>query len=178
MDAEFKDDTTIAEARRIVDVLKRGHGTRCPVCTRHVKIDRRSLNEQMAHCLQALYEFWKQHGEEYVKTTEYFTQLKIGKFNDEALMRHWMLIYPRKDEQGKWMSAKGTRGWWRIGRIGRMFVEGKCKMPVAIFHFNGELVEYDTSRLITFEEALRTPVNAQKNLKATLEDAIQTTTST
>jgi hypothetical protein len=98
-------------------------GVECPVCDQLVKLTMRKLHSGMAYALVRLYRWNQDHPREFM---DYRDRRAQGESRNHPYLRFWGLVE----------SHALRRGFWRITEHGQAFVEGRVRVPRAIWHFN------------------------------------------
>lgn len=138
----FSPGATLAQVRTWIR-LKRDEGVICPACDQHVKTYRRKINSGMARSLMLMY---RVGGREWVHVPS-----QIGaRSREEGKLAHWGLV-----EEEKAVRPDGGRtGYWRVTRLGELFVLNRCTVPKYARIFNGELIALDPSEQVSIVDAL------------------------
>jgi hypothetical protein len=104
----------------------------CPVCTQRVQLYKRKLHAGMAFALVRLYNYDDAHSGKFMDYRDYRAR---GESRNHPYLRFWGLI------------EGGDQGWWRITPHGRAFVEERCLVPWAIWHFNDRCYGFTKKRV-------------------------------
>ena len=112
---------------------KMDKGATCPCCNQFVKMYKRKLNSTMARSLVRLYHLDKFN-------SIYYHNVNIVKsvsesVGDFAKLLYWGMIEQKPNDDDK---SKKNAGMWKITDKGRMFVEGKIKVPKHVNVYNSK----------------------------------------
>lgn len=126
-------------------------GVTCPCCGQFAKAYRRKISAPMAKVLIEMHRASRRlYGYEWI----YLPSLRSAG-QDEALLRHWGLIEPKK---GLREDGARQQGYWRITTAGRTFVAGETQVRKYARVFNGKLIGYE-GRNVSITDALGTKFN-------------------
>jgi hypothetical protein len=143
----FSSQASLAQVRAWLRV-KRDEGVICPACDQHVKVYRRKINSGMARSLMLMYRI---AGRDWLHVP---TQIG-AKSREEGKLAYWGLV-----EEEKVLRPDGGRtGYWRVTRLGELFVLNKCTVPKYARIFKGELVSLDSDEQVSIVDALGTKFN-------------------
>lgn len=123
-------------------------GTECPACRQHVKVYRRKITSSMA---RSLIDMYRAGGLTWVHVPTVIS----GQRADEGKLAYWNLIEEEKVKR----PDGGRAGYWRLTRLGELFVLNKCTVPKYARIYNGELVNLDPSEQVSIVDALGTRFN-------------------
>lgn len=138
--------------RRQVD-----EGAICPVCDQHVQVYRRKLNSGMA---QSLIRMYIAGGLDYIHLPT-----TIGsRSREEGKLRYWGLV----EEENAVRPDGGRAGYWRVTRLGELFVNGQAKVYSHARVYNGRCLGLNGS-LIGIKDAL----GAKFSYDELMQDALQ-----
>ena len=140
---------TLEEAREAWDITINGKGGDCPCCDRFGRIYERPFNA-MAKSL-----IWLTN----VNTNDPFKWVhvpsmapkSIVRTNQLATTRWWGLIVRMANNNPKIKHS----GMWRTTRKGRRFARGLIHIPLTVYTYNGEAIDYSEEQ-ITVEDAFDT----------------------
>lgn len=126
----IRGDSTLREMRAwLQEKLLAGESVKCPLCTQHAKVYRRTINSTQA---RALLLFFREAGAEYAHGPT------VTRSNSDELskLRYWGLIEEslEKREDG------GRAGWWRLTPEGILFAEGLIRVPKYARIYDGRLL--------------------------------------
>jgi hypothetical protein len=126
-------------------------GTKCPCCTQHVQVYRRSITASMARALIFLYKDTLASGGHAgpfhhlrVLAGNDGERMRLWTGGDFAKLRYWNLIVGRvltPDEVAA--GVKRSSGEWRITPEGSAFVEDALKVRKYIYLFDEKCIETD-----------------------------------
>lgn len=128
-------------------------GVDCPCCNQRVQLYDYKLFSSSALALIVLYRLSKQDiNQPYFHAREFAYGVNgEGRATHYTDMKFWGLIEKMPNDDPK----KKSSGFWRITDQGRLFVEGKIKVPSRILVFNNKFYGYtDKSELISIRDAL------------------------
>jgi hypothetical protein len=142
--ANFSPQASLAQVRTWLR-SKVDEGVECPACRQHVKVYRRKINSGMARSLMLMY---RVGGRDWVHVPS-----QVGaRSREEGKLAYWGLV-----EEEKALRPDGGRtGYWRVTRIGELFVLNKCTVPKYARIYNGELVNLDPNEQVSIVDALGT----------------------
>lgn len=143
----FSPQASLAQVRAWLR-MKRDDGVACPACDQHVQVYRRKINAGMARSLMMMY---RVGARDWVHVPS-----EIGaRSREEGKLAYWGLV-----EEEKALRPDGGRtGYWRVTRLGELFVLNRCTVPKYARVFNGELVSLDPSEQVSIVDALGTKFN-------------------
>jgi hypothetical protein len=122
--------TTLREARERV-MTERTEGIHCPCCDQYARIYKRRINKTMVRSLVALYRAGGVR--EYVHSPTV-----LGKDRgEEARLSYWNLI---TEDDGR-REDGGRRGWWKVTRVGELFLDSAITVPKYALVYNGECLQ-------------------------------------
>ena len=132
---------TLAEARAMVEA-GRDDGIACPCCGQYAKVYNRKFNANMARFLISLF---RRHEE--LEWVHYRKCNFTGR--DYPYVSLWGLAETNcSDETTKRMS-----GFWRLTPNGRLFVQGRIRVPSHCYLYNNEALHFSDT-WTTIREAL------------------------
>jgi hypothetical protein len=143
-------------------------GCKCPVCNQNVRLQKYTINAEMAKCLIDLYKLNKKNPEKI--WFHVATDIKIGISVSGAFakLRHWGLIeqLPKDNSQ----VHKRTSGMWRITDRGIDFVLNRIDVPKFIKVYNQTFYGFDEqknekNKPITVTDAIASKFNYAELLK-------------
>lgn len=155
------DSWTVAEAKKYI-IDHRDVGTRCPCCTRNVKVHPRHPNVGIAFVLILLYRRLQTGAPEFVHVVNYLGWYlqqhpeivnagKLGK-GDWPKARFWGLI---QEAEGQLPDGNPHAGMWRLTPYGIGWVEGKYPIPYTAYDYQSNVLGYDMTKGITIQQALK-----------------------
>lgn len=118
-------------------------GADCPLCTQRAQTYRRKVNSGMARSLIAMYQVGRL---DWVHLPS-----QIGaRSREEGKLAYWGLVEenPLKREDG------GRPGEWRVTPRGEQFLRGKLSVPKYAYVYNGKVMGFDTSEMVTIKDAI------------------------
>lgn len=122
---KFAPNTTLHQLRTWL-LGKAEEGAACPLCQQHVKIYKRKLNSGMARSLIMMY---RAGGLDYVHLPT-----TIGsRSREEGKLRYWGLV----EEEIARRPDGGRAGYWRVTRVGELFVKGETTVYSHARVYNG-----------------------------------------
>jgi hypothetical protein len=140
------DDRTLAEAR--AETWERAEaGVDCPCCDRLVKIYNRKINTTQARGLILM----ARQADEWLHLP---TLVRGGDSGEVSRCAHWGLV----DELDVKRDDGGRAGFWRLTAKGRLFVQGRIKVPKYARIYDGECLGL-TGDLVSIRDALGTKFN-------------------
>ncbi len=113
----FSDTTPLGVVRTWLHKA-RDTGARCPACDQIAKVYRRRLNAGMAASLIAMYQAG---GTDFV----HIPTAVGSRSREEGKLRYWRLV----EEQLTVRPDGGRAGYWRVTRLGKLFVLGRVSVP-------------------------------------------------
>ena len=120
-------------------------GASCPLCHQHVQVYRRKINAGMARSLIAMY---RVGGLDWIHVP---TQVG-ARSREEGKLAYWGLV-----EEEKILRPDGGRaGYWRVTRLGELFLRNRCTMPKYARIYNGRVLSLDPQEQVTIKDALGT----------------------
>jgi hypothetical protein len=150
-------ETTLAHAKAALRARLR-KGARCPLCTQHAKVYRRTVTASMARELVFLVRLHDKrggwvHGSDVIgaiagvpgkairgATSGDFSKLELFGLTEAK---------PNTDDP-----AKRESGYWRPTDLARQFVRGEVTVAKYAEIYDGELLRLDASQRITIRDAL------------------------
>ena len=127
--------------------------TRCPVCRRRVKLDKRKLDSIMARILCRIFRRAKGRT---TRSVDYRRVMEAGRMGECSILRFWGLV--RAD-------VTQPAGHWFLTELGQDFVRGYVEVPFAIWHWNKRRFGM-TKRTISLREALENTFDLDEMLAA------------
>lgn len=123
-------------------------GAKCPVCEQHVQVYRRKINSGQARSLILMYRIG---GLDWIHLP---TQIG-SRSREEGKLAYWGLV-----EEEKALRPDGGRaGYWRVTRLGELFVNNQCTVPKYARVYNQRALSLDTTERVSIKEALGTKFN-------------------
>lgn len=144
MNSSNPDSMTLKEAKEVL-VANFDEGSNCLCCGQLVKRYRRALSSSMAYGLVLLYQYDRQHRDQYVRLETYFSSIPnvsvtVMAGGDIAKLRYWGLIEPQPGERedGSW-----RLGFYRITQLGRDFVLGQITVSSHVHIYNQKVLGFE-----------------------------------
>lgn len=139
-------------------------GCKCPVCNQNVRLQKYTINAEMAKCLIDLYKLNKKHPERIWFHVAKDIKIGISVSGAFAKMRHWGLIEQLTPKNN--LTAKKTSGMWRITDKGMDFVLNRNTIPKFIKVYNQTFYGFEEeknekNKPITITDAISTKFNYQ-----------------
>jgi len=143
----FSPQASLAQVRAWLRT-KAHDGAACPACGQNVKIYRRKINAGMARSLMLMY---RVGGRDWVHVPS-----QIGaRSREEGKLAYWGLV-----EEEKALRPDGGRtGYWRVTKLGELWVRNKCTVPKYAKIYNGEVVALEPADRVTIVDALGAEFN-------------------
>lgn len=149
----FSDSMTLGEARSQLRELAYG-GTRCPCCTRNVRVFRRKLTSVAARAIVALYE-------EHTLSYGHMQDVARKRLPDVAgqagyllLSQHFGLI----EEERRRRPDGGRVGYWRVTPLGAAWLRGEETVPLYADIYDGRCLGLHGD-LVTVQDVLGSHFN-------------------
>ncbi len=148
------------------DVMSKG--CKCPVCNQNVRLQKYTINSEMAKCLIDLYKLNKKEPDRVWFHVAKDIKIGISVSGAFAKMRHWGLIEQLTQKNN--LTAKKTSGMWRITDKGMDFVLNRISIPKFIKVYNQTFYGFeeeknDKNKPITITDAISTKFNYSELLK-------------
>lgn len=128
-------------------------GVCCPCCKQYLKLYKRKMYSGPTVLLVALYRLSNRRGNNFYHVIEILKQVlkndAIKIIGDGAKANYFGLMEEKKKEKNK--THKRTSGFWKITEKGRLFVEGKIKIPKYAFVLDGKITGYSKEEVDVFE---------------------------
>ena len=142
-------------------------GCKCPVCNQNVRLQKYTINSEMAKCLIDLYKLNKKHPEKIWFHVASDIKISIKVSGAFAKMRHWGLIEQLPKDSS--ITVKRTSGMWRITDKGIDFVLNRIKIEKFIKVYNQTFFGFeeeknDKNKPITITDAISTKFNYKELL--------------
>lgn len=118
-------------------------GTNCPACQQTVKVYRRKVNAGMARSLILMY---RAGGLDWVHLP---TQIG-SRSREEGKLAYWGLV----EEQTSPREDGGRAGYWRVTRLGELFIQNGMTIPKYARVYNGRCLSLDPTEQVSIQEAL------------------------
>jgi hypothetical protein len=118
-------------------------GVDCPACTQRVQVYRRKVNSGMARSLIAMYTVG---GRDWIHLP---TQIG-ARSREEGKLAYWGLVEEEKTKR----PDGGRAGYWRVTARGEEFVKCRLSIPKYARVYNGRVLGFDTTTLVTIKDAL------------------------
>lgn len=109
-------------------------GTRCPCCTRYVKVYERPINGTMARSLIAMYRAWGRGWGDLPKLRK---EAQLHHSNQEGQLAHFGLI----EEEDVRREDGGRAGFWRVSELGERWVRGEAMVQKYARTYDGRLLQ-------------------------------------
>lgn len=148
------------------DVMTKG--CKCPVCNQNVKLQKYTINSEMAKCLIDLYKLNKNNPNKIWFHVAADIKISIKVSGAFAKLRHWGLIEQLPKDSS--ITVKKTSGMWRITDKGLDFVLNRITVPKFIKVYNQTFYGFeeqkgDKNKPITITDAISTKFNYSELLK-------------
>ncbi len=121
---------------RINDLLNQGWAVVCPLSGKLIRLYRRGLHQSQVNTLRRLMEKSDKLGKTYLHV-EFFSGRRDG---DLAKLELWHLAERMRDANR--LEGESASGMWRITPHGRLFLEGKVRIPRQVAVLLGERLGY------------------------------------
>lgn len=119
-------------------------GCKCPVCNQNVRLQKYTINSEMAKCLIDLYKLNKSHPEKNWFHVAEDIKISIKVSGAFAKLRYWGLIQQLPKDSS--ITVKRTSGMWRITDKGIDFVLNKISVPKFIKVYNQTFYGFDEEK--------------------------------
>jgi len=129
-------------------------GKPCRICDQRIHLQLRKLHSGMAYAAVRLYLHDQEQPGEFM---DYRDHKARGESRNHPYLRYWRMI--ERDPE--------RRGWWRIRRRGRLWVEERISVPRAMWYYNRECYGFVEER-IDIREALGDKFNLDELLAGRL----------
>lgn len=126
-------------------------GAICPLCEQNVKVYRRKINSGMARSLIAIYQASMRNGNAGLGWVHVPTEIS-ARSREEGKLAYWNLV----EEERTLRPDGGRAGYWRVTRIGELFLKYQCTVPKYARVYNGRVLSLDPSEQVTIKDALGT----------------------
>ena len=126
------------------------NGVECPCCGQLAKVYRRKLYSSMAYALILIYQASK---DEYLHVPNLLNgHGSVARGGDFAKLTYWDLLqaHPKKP------------GYYLLTNKGRQFVECRIAVPVAVHVYDGDRIGWDTTEMVTIDDALTKKFNYEE----------------
>ena len=122
---------------------KLDEGVTCPVCQQYAKVYRRKINSGMARSLITMYHIG---GLDWVHLPS-----QVGaRSREEGKLAYWGLV----EEQRAVRPDGGRAGYWRVTKLGELWLTNQCTLPKYARVYNGKCLSLDPTEKVTIKEAL------------------------
>ena len=120
-------------------------GVDCPACEQRVQVYKRKINSGMA---RSLIEMYRVGGLDWIHVP---TQIG-ARSREEGKLAYWNLV----EEERAVRPDGGRTGYWRLTRIGELFVTNRCTVPKYARVYNGRVLSLIPTEQVTITDALGT----------------------
>lgn len=141
---DMRSEETLAEAkRRLHEQLD--EGMRCPCCGQFAKKYKRKLNSGMARALITIYKRGGRASRDWV----YIPSLP-AKSREEGKIAYWGLLQEAIEQR----EDGGRAGWWRVTRLGELFIISGVHIPKKAFVYNAVCLGFDRTEMVSIKDCL------------------------
>lgn len=136
---------TLADAKeKTMRDARRSEGTRCPCCTKYVKVYRRKFNSGMARTMVYAYRHFRDHND-FIDIAHYMLkQLPNIVPSDYGKLCWWGLLERSPEEPDP---KKKSSGMYRMTEKGRRFVEKQITIPSHAIEYRSQVEEFDGEQI-------------------------------
>lgn len=143
-------------------------GTRCPLCSKFVKVYRRKFNAGMALDLIRLYHWSRNHPGQYVHFAHYLVTCYRSTPGDHGKLAWWGMVEKHTEPPD---DGRKTNGLYRLTPLGFEFAEKRAKVRSHAIEYLSE-VEAFSGNLIDIDDALGRNFNYRELMRAAPAEAL------
>lgn len=163
--------TTLEAAQRYVQE-RMDEGVPCPCCAQFCKVYRRGMTGSQAYILVLLYHHTKTTTD-WIYLPEFLSQVSelsaAARGGDYGKLCFWGLIAPKLDGERR-ADGSDRLGFYKITERGKLFVEGKIRIPKYIYVYNQALLRWSTDATISIRDALGKKFSYEELMSPKAED--------